>query len=362
MSRQLKMMSYGARRSAGLTLIELMVAMVLSLLLMGGVLTIFASTKTTSQLQSGLATVQENGRHALHLLVRDIRGAGFTGCGGIEPTMTNVIAKNWPGKTKTFEGEEVIWGIDDFDPTDPNKEDPVQPYNAVPGTDVVRVRGAGDGVAGLVGNTVAVNANIQTTKVNHLIKEKSLVLITDCQSADYFRATNVSNGGGKTTIAHACSDNEPSPCFLSKPYGQDAFILKYRSNTYFIRDTLRTNSAGQPILGLFWRDETKVSASFPKGEEQELVDGVEDMQITYGVDTDGNGFVDRFMDAGAVESGSLWQNVLAVQIALLMSSVDNASSTPVPYTFVGVASTPVVPDLRLRQEMVSTVTLRNRVE
>ena len=47
----------GQRRCAGLTLVELMIAMVLSLVLMGGVLTIFASGKTTHQLQSGLATV-----------------------------------------------------------------------------------------------------------------------------------------------------------------------------------------------------------------------------------------------------------------------------------------------------------------
>jgi len=338
----------GSRRCRGLTLIELMVAMLLSLMLMGGVLTIFASTKTTSQLQSGLATVQENGRHALHLMVRDIRGAGFSGCAGIEPTIINIIANNPPSGISSFTGEEVIFGIDNI--TSGNV------YNAVPGTDVIRVRGAGDGIAGLVGNTVPVNANIQTTKINTLFQANDILMITDCEATDIFRASSVSNGSGKTTVAHSNSHNNGN--FLSRPYGKDAFLLKFRSNTYFIRDSGRVNAAGQPILSLFWRDDTLG----PTAVDTELVDGIEDMQITYGVDTDGNGFVDRFVDAGVVQAGSLWPNVLAVQLSLLVSSVDNASNTPAPYTYVGVSTTPVAPDLRLRQEMTSSVAIRNRVE
>lgn len=346
MTRYAKQALCGHRRCTGLTLIELMVAMVLSLLLMGGVLTIFASNKTTSQLQYGLATVQENGRHALHLLVRDIRGAGFSGCAGIEPTLTNLIANNPP--PGGFDSDQVVFGFENVSAGNA--------FNAVPGTDVIRVRGAGDGVAGLVGNTVPVNANIQTTKINTLFQPNDILMITDCEATDIFRATSVSNSSGKTTVAHAQSGNSSN--FLSRPYGKDAFLMKFRSNVYFIRDSGRTNAAGQPILSLWWRDETLL----PTVVDTELVDGIEDMQITYGVDGDGNGFVDRFVDAGVVESANLWGNVLAVQVSLLVNSVDNASTEPAPYTYVGLTSTPVAPDLRLRQEMVSTVTLRNRVD
>jgi type IV pilus assembly protein PilW len=284
----------------------------------------------------------------LHLLVRDIRGAGFSGCAGIEPTIINILANNPPPGMSAFTGEEVVWGLNDVSSGNA--------YNAFPGTDVIRVRGAGDGVAGLVGNTVPVNANIQTTKINTLFKASDILMITDCEATDIFRATSVSNGSGKTTVAHSNSQNTSN--FLSRPYGKDAFLLKFRSNAYFVRDSGRTNSVGQPILSLFWRDETVITGPV----DTELVDGVEDMQVTYGVDTDGNGFVDRFMDASAVQAGNLWPDVLGVQIALLMSSVDNASNAPVPYTYAGATSTPVAPDLRLRQEMVSTVTIRNRVD
>lgn len=335
----------GQRRCAGLTLVELMIAMVLSLVLMGGVLTIFASGKTTHQLQSGLATVQENGRHALYLLVRDIRGAGFGGCAGIVPTNVNVIANDPPDNISSFTGEEVLWGMNDVSGANP--------YNAVAGTDVIRVRGAGDSLIGLVGNTVPVNANIQTTVAKGFFEQDDILMITDCVSTDIFRATTVSQSGTKSTIAHSNSRNTSN--FLSKPYGQDAFVMQFKSNTYFIRDTGRDNAAGDDILSLWGRDYDD--------NDLELVDGIEDMQIEYGVDADGNGQVDRFLDAAAVEAGGFWANVLAVRIALLVNSVDNANREAVSYQYVGLTTTPVdASDFRLRQEMTSTVTLRNRVD
>ena len=51
------------RRQAGLTLVELMVATTLSLVLLAGVLLVFQSNKATYQMQSGLGTLQENGRY-----------------------------------------------------------------------------------------------------------------------------------------------------------------------------------------------------------------------------------------------------------------------------------------------------------
>lgn len=336
-------MRYQPKRCAGLTLVELMIATVLSLVLMSGVLVIFASTKTTSRLQSGIATVQENGRHAFHLLVRDIRGAGFAGCAGMGATVTNVIANDPP--SGGFDDEEVVVGLNDVGASNP--------YGAAAGTDVIRIRGAGDGVAGLVGNTVPVNANIQTTKVNHLFDAGDILMITDCEGTDVFRATSVSNGGGKTTVAHSNSQNTSNN--LSKPYGKDAFLMRFRSNAYFVKDSGRTNATGQPIRALYWRDETQGVAPV----DVELVDGVEDLQVVYGVDGDGNGIVDRLQDAAAVGS---WSDVLSVNISLLVSSVDNAAQEPVPYRFVGVTTVPAAADdSQLRQEFTATVTIRNRV-
>ncbi len=68
------------RSHSGFGLIELMVAIAISLLLFAGVLNIFLSSKQTYRGQSALSRLQENGRNAIDLMSRDIRMAGYSGC------------------------------------------------------------------------------------------------------------------------------------------------------------------------------------------------------------------------------------------------------------------------------------------
>lgn len=63
---------------SGLTLIELMVAMVLGLLLTAAVIQVFAGSRSSNTVQSGMSRLQENARFALDALARDIGNAGFT--------------------------------------------------------------------------------------------------------------------------------------------------------------------------------------------------------------------------------------------------------------------------------------------
>lgn len=65
------------RGQAGLSLIELMVAMAAGMLLIAGVAQMFIASRQANRLQDGFGALQENGRLALYLLRRDIRMAGF---------------------------------------------------------------------------------------------------------------------------------------------------------------------------------------------------------------------------------------------------------------------------------------------
>ena len=67
------------QRQRGLSLVELMIAMALSLLLMLGVIQIFLSSKQTYSTNSALSRVQESGRFAMEFLTQDIRNAGYKG-------------------------------------------------------------------------------------------------------------------------------------------------------------------------------------------------------------------------------------------------------------------------------------------
>ena len=70
----------GNRNMRGLSLIELMIAMLIGLFLVLGLVQVFAASRTSYQLSEGLARVQENGRFAMDFLQRDVRMAGHFGC------------------------------------------------------------------------------------------------------------------------------------------------------------------------------------------------------------------------------------------------------------------------------------------
>ena len=97
------------------------------------------------------------------------------------------------------------------------------------------------------------------------------------------------------------------------------------------------------------------------GQVFELVEGVEDMQISYGEDTDGDRTADAYRDADSVFD---WSAVVSARIHLLLRTNDNnLSDAPLDYVFNGAtvagASLPTS-DRYLRREFTATVAVRNR--
>ncbi len=66
-----------AALQAGMTLVELMVAMVMSLFLVGGILMMHLSGRSTFIETGQLSRIQENVRFSSDYMIRDIRNAGF---------------------------------------------------------------------------------------------------------------------------------------------------------------------------------------------------------------------------------------------------------------------------------------------
>ncbi len=67
----------GLSVNAGFSLVELMIALVLSLFLIGGVTVTFLAARATADEAETLSRVQENVRFASDYLIRDLRNAGF---------------------------------------------------------------------------------------------------------------------------------------------------------------------------------------------------------------------------------------------------------------------------------------------
>ncbi|MDV7393638.1 prepilin-type N-terminal cleavage/methylation domain-containing protein, partial [Arthrospira platensis SPKY1] len=83
--------SPSARRQRGLSLVEILVALTISLFLVAGVIQLFIGSKQTYRFHDGLSRIQENGRFALEVMARDIRMAGHYGCLPATATITNTL-------------------------------------------------------------------------------------------------------------------------------------------------------------------------------------------------------------------------------------------------------------------------------
>ncbi len=341
-----------ANRQSGVTLVEIMVGIVISLILLNGVIQIFISSKQTYRFGEAVSRLQESGRFAMELLTGDLRMAGYQGCADLGSIPANVIANNPP--VVSFSSEVVKgWEIDATMAATPSSPAlPTGLTNMISNSDVVSIQHASDTGVKLTGNMLVDNANIQLQPTS-LFKANDVLFISDCETVDVFRANNVSNSGTITTIAHSNSVNTTNK--LSKPYGTDASVYAFESNVYYVGNTGRTNGYGNPIMALYKRD--------VNGVVTELVEGVENIQVLYGERAD-NGNM-RYVKAN---DATLDMNkVISVRIGLLISSIQEVNrdvdnnTYNVAGTTIGTSGTVTHPaDKRIRRVFIATVRLRNR--
>jgi len=94
---------------------------------------------------------------------------------------------------------------------------------------------------------------------------------------------------------------------------------------------------------------------------QPLLEGVENMQVLYGVDTDSDKSANKYLRADQLSSSD-WLNVVSVRISLLLRTTDNGLATQqTAYSYNGVSVTPSGSDYYLRRVFTTTITLRNRL-
>jgi prepilin-type N-terminal cleavage/methylation domain-containing protein len=87
------------RRASGFTLIELMIAMTISLLLLVGLVGLFVNMSRSSNEMAKTNSLIENGRYALQLIQDDLVHAGYWG--GFVPEFDNLASEYIPGDVPT---------------------------------------------------------------------------------------------------------------------------------------------------------------------------------------------------------------------------------------------------------------------
>ncbi len=285
-------------KTAGFTLVELMVAITISLIILAAVSSLFVSSKKTYTTQDRLARVQENGRFAMQFITRDLRMAGYTGC--LNKLILNTTYFNQSNTTVTT--PDVPIAATTATTTDTITISFVEPMS----------------LASLNADMSSPNADIVTSTETSGIAKGDMLIISDCSSADLFQVTDISTNTTthKTTISHIAGTTNPAPgnasSNLSKAYKSTAKIIRFSTRTY----SIATGASGNPAL--FRADNGNPGA--------ELVDGIQSIKILYGEDTDTptattatDGVPNIYRNASSVSN---WGMVTSARLGILAQTVD----------------------------------------
>lgn len=342
----------------GLSLVELMIALALSATLIFGIFTVYLDSSRTSRMSSSLARTQEAARIATDIMTRDMRMVGFQGCADPDDVTLNIIANN-PPTADFFETTLRGWEVEDGSWADGTEFDGTTiESGAVIGSDVISVQRGESMEIELVGQMDAYNANIQVQGDDVVrFAQNDIVMISDCEAADLFR---ISSKPAADTWAHASNVNSSN--FLSQKYTDSARIMRFSSSIYFVADTGRDDARGGDIFALY-RQVNNLDGSLLPPEE--IVEGVENLQVEYGELLATNNVIYRPADEVTDMA-----NIVALRIGMLISNADpvrddsDTSDYALPgETITGTSGSGTVThpeDQRLRRTFVSTVMLRNR--
>jgi type IV pilus assembly protein PilW len=395
MNRQ-KQTMLSIKRSRGVTLVELMIAMVISTIVLLGVGTVYSSTKRSYKVQEEMARLQENARYAFNVMSRDIRGAGFIGC---NPTLNSLLnttddalfdfqagVEGWefdaagtaPGDdytitTLTSTGAAGNWGGVDWDSSGAADDLAAEVTGRVlVGNDVLLVKSAdpatyedpttcADGsVLRLKGSNPA-NSTSLTFSCATDVKKGELVIFGNCDRGDLFQNGSNDNASNLNRN-YGVGGNSPgnvNPATVNwSQFCENCQVFSAKGVIYYIG----VGSGNEPALFRYDYSLGTANATF-----DEMVEGIENMQILYGEDLSPNDDdiqPTRYVTADNITSPD---NVIAVRISLLVRTPGELNRPQVPKTYrllgvddaTGVDITSMS-DRRIRKVFTTTIYLRNK--
>ncbi len=347
----------------GFTLVELMVAVTIGLIILAAVSQIFVTSRLSYKLEENLARVQENGRFGMEFLSRDLRMAGYAGCVNVNQALnasasyTAVNGLNNSGNDPlfVFAPQTQIQG---YEWTSANTWSP-----ALPGflagkvrdeSDVILIRRGSDQAFRVTG-PITKGSDITIADANN-IEQDDIILIGDCSGVDVAKVTTASASGGIETLAHVQgggTDGENAAGDLSKDYDANAEVMRLVTRAYYVG----TGASGEPAL---------MSMDMEKGvwnAPQELIEGIESMQILYGEDTPpANGSADDYRLPANVTD---WSRVVSIRVGLLARTPTESGQDVDGKTYSLLSDSGTIDDFnspsdkRQRRIFSSTIQVRN---
>ncbi len=351
------------RRQQGLTLVELMIALTLGLIIIAAMIAVFVFNSQSYRQNEALGALQDSARFAMDSLSRDFAMAGYWG--GVRPvdasdnvrvsaaaTASGALSAGDCGATASIAvGVPMVFRNHTLD-TDDVADDfaCLLPADIQPNTDIVMIRRVSgeaayshDGSAAtgaLIANRFYVKTNQNIASLFRAGSSFDLASPADCPDA--------------TGISEVC-----------KPDSNPVQIYAYTPQIYYVRKWLRVppsislpDGDGLPILCRRYLNDL---VNPPLMQEDCLAEGVENLQIEWGIGTDAvgkDGSVERYTSTPT--AAQLFE-ARAVRIHLLVGATAanvQASNDAKTYTLGDLAAfTPAAGVLR--RSFTTTVQLKN---
>ena len=399
-----------SQRHAGYSLIELLIGVALAAFLLVGLTQVFSASRLAYQANTGLARVQEGSRFATDFLQRDIRMAGHMGCSNDRARnarLPNAVldsffvtnaqrdAGNYAAAPFALRFDVPIQGFEAAGtgrggavnvsaPTGgwtPALDPALTGGSGLnpaprPGSDVLVLRIFSGDAAPLsvdIRPAIAQPGSVSVpTASNALIESGRYYGLASCDRAAVFQARSaglggvflVGTGGSNLTTGFSTSQGGSGPP-VSNFTANTTQLFRADSFVYYVG--LRA-ADGMPSL---------FRARFVNGvwgASEELVEGVDTLQLMYGRDTDQNGAIEGYVRADEVIAGATtyadianrWRQIAAVELGLVLRSPERAGTPDRqaalgPIQVLGVAVNVNPNETVLRRPYETTIALRNRL-
>ncbi|MCL9685321.1 PilW family protein [Legionella maioricensis] len=351
-------MNQNELQQQGFSLVELMVATVISLFISYAVLEIYLAQSQLHKVSNSQAVIQSTQNAIINLVTPIVRSTGFMGCGTLVTAISNLNAGG-PNPIATLNTNPIMiigysGGGASFTITQDNPANDGNVGNWTPsleptlagkvqkGNDVLIVLGPAPGSFPLAITTIDPGSSFLVVQSSPAtLTAGQFGAVSDCAKTVVFQITgvagaNINHNGGTGTLENSSSTFPVSFAIGSQfiPLQQTAFFVGQGAGgqSALMRATLVGNN---------WNI-------------QPIVPGIEFMKVQYGIGSGGN--ITQYVSANAVPN---WAQVYAVRIGFLIQG-EVGSGTRASNQFTVLDTQVTVPaDNRIRHVFEITINLRN---
>jgi len=336
-------------RQRGLSLVELMLALALGIIVVTGIVQLFVGNSRTYGLISGQSRMQENARYALEFVSHAARNAGFLGCAPEFENVVRGLRGNWDNIPE-YDLSRIVQG---FNGNADGTWTP--PLATLPRTESgadFNVQTAGNGInTNLIvdGTDVVAFRTVQSPgqRLGQVLQPTDdpivtapggdpgfevddVVFVADCEQGAMFRVTSMTSVGpdevslgadpGGSFFDNGDTVDGPTGVipftlsFLGRSYGEETSVGAVETTIFFIAPSADVDNQNNTPNAL-WQ---KVGRAAPV----ELVQGVDDLQVLYGIDTtltDETANANQYVDFNDVPDVN---QIVSVRVTVTVNSVD----------------------------------------